>query len=529
MLKYFFKYKYFLIAIAVIFIIALATVTMSSSPLYVTNEWSDTNAMFTMGRSLVDGMVPFRDLVEQRGPVLYGIFAVASLISSTTFHGLFVIELLNLIVVYYFTVLIIRIFLRDKNDESSAYLMAVIGPAVVVGTTAFEVGGSPEEFAFPIVLGFIYLALKWKNTKYHFKPWEFLFAGFGLFYLFWIKYSMLGALVVFFVYIGIDMLIHMEWKKMGVVVAMSSLGFLVPSVLLIGLFYNHHALHDLLHIYFGLNMDSYGTNTNGHIWQIWNYMKLAATPISMHWLISLITITALATNRRGKSCFLVIFMFAGTIVMMVLSHYVRTYYVELLMPFFVLALIQFLTLTIENLPVSKVSILLSVLLGSAVIPFYANTFLSTMTPKDSYKPFLDHGKPSASTLQEQFAESMIRKAHGTPTLLMINSLDAGFYLAAHTQPKTKYFHKLNVSYEQYPEMYNSFSESLNQKKVQFVVVKVNNEKPSVINSAAAINAVYPVNRGPLSKNYHMIDYGFQKVLGSPTNWALFEVNSQEKK
>lgn len=113
-MKYFFKYKYFLIAIAVIFIIALATVTMSSSPLYVTNEWNDTNAMFTMGRSLVDGMVPFRDLVDQRGPVLYGIFAVASLISSTTFHGLFVIELLNLIVVYYFTVLIIRIFLRDK-------------------------------------------------------------------------------------------------------------------------------------------------------------------------------------------------------------------------------------------------------------------------------------------------------------------------------------------------------------------------------------------------------------------------------
>ena len=67
------------------------------------------------------------------------------------------------------------------------------------------------------------------------------------------------------------------------------------------------------------------------------------------------------------------------------------------------------------------------------------------------------------------------------------------------------------------------------EEISFLNVKVNNEKPSVINSAAAINAVYPVNRGPLSKNYHMIDYGFQKVLGSPTNWALFEVNSQEKK
>ncbi|MGX6492426.1 hypothetical protein ACWM0G_09805 [Weissella cibaria] len=518
-MKYFFKSKYFMIAVAIIFIVALGTITMSSSPLYVTNQWSDTNAMFTMGRSLVDGMVPFRDVVDQRGPVLYGLFAIASAISSTTFNGVFIIELLNLIVVYYFTVLISRIFLKDKFV---AYIIAVVGPTVLVGTKAFVLGGAPEEFAFPVVLGFIYLALKWQNTQDNLQLRDFFFAGFGLFYLFWIKYSMLGALVVFFIYIGIDMIVRREWKKLVMVVAIAILGFLVPSALLMGLFYSHHSLKDMFKIYFLLNMNSYGENKNGQIWQVWYDMKLAATPIAQHWLVTFVTMATLAINRKKKNSSLILFMFIGTVIMMILSHYVRDYYIELLMPFFVLALIQILTLTMEQLNVSRVPFLISVLLSSAVIPFYANTYLSTVTPKDAYKPFLDHGKPSDSTLQTQFAETMIKKSHGNPTLLMINSLDTGFYLAAHTHPTTKYFHKLNLSYDQYPEMYNSFSDSLNKKKVQFVVVMVNNGNPSVVKPEEAINSIAPVNRGPLSKNYHMIDYGFQKVVGQAHNWALFE-------
>jgi len=65
-------------------VITFAVVSFSS-PLYTSNPWVDTNAMFTMGRAWNAGMVPFRDLFEQRGPSMYFLYSLAARISSTNF------------------------------------------------------------------------------------------------------------------------------------------------------------------------------------------------------------------------------------------------------------------------------------------------------------------------------------------------------------------------------------------------------------------------------------------------------------
>ena len=80
-----------LIVVMIMLVIGLSLVTMSASPVYRTNQWVDTNAMFSMGRALASGMVPYRDIVEQRGPLMFGLFAIASFISKTSFIGVFVI------------------------------------------------------------------------------------------------------------------------------------------------------------------------------------------------------------------------------------------------------------------------------------------------------------------------------------------------------------------------------------------------------------------------------------------------------
>ena len=42
----------------------------TASPLYATNFWTDTNIYFTIGRGMLKGLMPYRDLFDHKGPLL---------------------------------------------------------------------------------------------------------------------------------------------------------------------------------------------------------------------------------------------------------------------------------------------------------------------------------------------------------------------------------------------------------------------------------------------------------------------------
>lgn len=65
--------------------VLLITLCSKSSPLYPLNDWVDANCFFTVGKSMLHGLLPYRDLWEQKGPFLYMLHAVAAMISYRTF------------------------------------------------------------------------------------------------------------------------------------------------------------------------------------------------------------------------------------------------------------------------------------------------------------------------------------------------------------------------------------------------------------------------------------------------------------
>ena len=83
-------------AFAVVLIAAAAVLMICSmnSWLYPVNPWTDVNIISTVGRGLFDGLVPYRDLVEQKGPMLFLIFGLAELLFPGTYHGIYVMEAL---------------------------------------------------------------------------------------------------------------------------------------------------------------------------------------------------------------------------------------------------------------------------------------------------------------------------------------------------------------------------------------------------------------------------------------------------
>ena len=79
-----------------LFIILTGFVTMlictKSSPFYPTNDWVDANCYMTVGRAMIEGKIPYRDLFEHKGPIIYILHAVGALISDSSFFGIFLIE-----------------------------------------------------------------------------------------------------------------------------------------------------------------------------------------------------------------------------------------------------------------------------------------------------------------------------------------------------------------------------------------------------------------------------------------------------
>ena len=129
-------------------IAAIALVLCSkSSPLYVLNDWMDANIFFTMGKSMFRGKVLYRDVFDHKGPVLYFLYGLASLIDYTGFTGVLVVE----IIAFAF---FLHCGLRTAELLAGRALhpaWAVLPAAGIAASRAFAHGGSAEELLLPFL------------------------------------------------------------------------------------------------------------------------------------------------------------------------------------------------------------------------------------------------------------------------------------------------------------------------------------------------------------------------------------------
>lgn len=127
-----------------------------SSFLFPMNNWDDANSYFTMGKSMMHGILIYRDIFDQKGPWLYFLYGLCSLVSRTTFAGVFLMEIafgmLDLVAAY-------RIFRLRLGEAASLALMAP-ALAVMCATRSFYWGGSAEELCLPAILWTLYLVMR---------------------------------------------------------------------------------------------------------------------------------------------------------------------------------------------------------------------------------------------------------------------------------------------------------------------------------------------------------------------------------
>ncbi len=444
------------------FLIAFLAISISSasSPIYVTNVYPDPNAFLTVGRSMLHGMLPYRDLFEQKGPVLYFLYMIASLISSKSFFGVYLLELVTFTVFLYFLSKIIRLYLETRH----IFWMLPLISGLLVSSIPFVGGGIPELFMLPLITYSVYKMLENIKKKKFMTSKELFFHGFLCGLIFMMKFTLVGFYFGFMVFVLLKDFLKKRYRQIFADSFTFLLGMSVPFLLCSLYFAYHHALKDFIDVYFGFNLTSYAMGSSNS--KIELLSKTLKNILSMTSILGYLSILGMAyfllhkkRYKKEDKLFLPFVIISGFLFIFINGKKFNYYSFPLYFSsiFGLIAIVLFIEEYYRKIP-KKISYGLILLCAIFYVPFLFQSpnckhlFLT----KDSYPPSV-------------FAK-IIQEDNPNATVLNYGCLDSGIHNLLGTVPTNRYFMKLNVSDIKYPELMDSQDEIVENKKVDYLII-----------------------------------------------------------
>lgn len=435
-------------------------IATTSSPLYAANFWTDTNLYFTIGRGMTEGLMPYRDLFDHKGPLIFVLYAIGALVSDTSFLGVFLLEAFSLAIALYLAQRTVALY-------GKGWLMLLVIPLTAILTVtcaAFNQGGSAEEFCLPALSLGQYAALcrMRKGERCDHPERLHLLFGAAMGWVFAIKYTDCGL----FFGLAFAVLLY-EWRMRGFARAFASglwmlAGMGVIVLPLGGYLALHGVLDETIQVYFIENIFGYGDakmSFGAHIYNALAYLRTqsAANPLVALFAMAGCAFTALYALVKREKGFMFEMMAAPLAAGLLLLF---CYWGEMAHPYYALVFAALSPLGMIPLAwiaekagrrIAVVSTAAAVL---AILPLCQ--LLCAAVPLQ--------GVQKADMAQQVFAEIMNREE--SPTLLDLTSLDQGFYLAAGITPNCRYFANNNLNTQEKRDALDGY---LAEKRTMFVV------------------------------------------------------------
>lgn len=437
-----------------------------SSPLYPLNEWVDANIYFTIGKGMMHGYVPYLDLYDQKGPIAFLIFGLGSLISSTSFLGIYVIET---IAFSFFLMAAYRIV--ALYTEKFAWIALPVVSAFILGSLSFSHGGSLEELMMPLFAWSLYDTLRYFKESYpNPVPLKMiarnaLFAGIMLFG----KFNLLAFYFVWMGMIAISQLLAKQIKRafsasLLFLCVMAAAG--IPWLIY---FYLNGALSEFFHYYFYMNMFGYSwTDESSPLAVLFIIIKSVGAFSYRNPQIALLIGGGILwfLFQKKEQVRLIekinVVLLAGLLACAIyMGGQGYRYYGLVLTPFMALGMVPIVRLLEkkEQLLPSKAGVRRALFAGLTIVMIGFGLLISDNRYMLSIR--------REETPQVRFAQIMReRKTEDEIKLLCYGMPDAGFYLAADVIPQYRFFARVNVSL---PGLKETLSGYIAEKSAEFLV------------------------------------------------------------
>ena len=438
-----------------------------SSPLFPLNDWVDANIYFTIGKGMMHGLVPYLDLYDQKGPIAFLIFGIASLVSGTSFFGVYLVEVIAFSFFLFASFRIVSFY-----TEKYALLTLPMLSAFILGSLSFSHGGSFEELMMPLLAWSLFDTLRYFKQDYpNPVPMKMiarnaLFAGIMLFG----KFNLLAFYFVWMAVLVIAQLLQKQVKR----AILSSVLFLcvmfsvgIPFVIY---FAANGGLKDFYYYYFYSNIFNYSvTDQSSLLSTVYIIIKscgafsyrnpqiAALIALGLGWFTFQKREHARVIEKINVLC--MAGLLACAIYMGGLGY---RYYGLALTPFMALGMVpivrwigswQWISVRawLRRAAFAAISLLM---LGLALL-ISDNRYMLSIRRED--------------TPQVHFAQVMRQqKKEQDITLLCYRMPDAGFYLAANLIPPYRFFTRVNVAL---PELQRAQAEYLADRSAEFIVTR----------------------------------------------------------
>ena len=490
-----------------LFSAAVLLVCSGTSPLYRGHDWTDANTYLTMGRSLLQGVVPYRDLFDHKGPLLYGIYALGALLHPQGFYGIFLLQVFSLAATLY----ALYQAARALGAEPAPSLLCVCAlPFFLLSAGVYYLpkrldygGGSAEEFCLPLLAAALHL-----SAHCHAKGcWSFrALTGLGALAgaVFQIKFN----LILFFAGLSAPVflldLFKRDTRRFAVHLGGFALGFggsLVPYLL-----YGTatHSLRACWRAYFCFNVSyAQGDAASAETLAIrtlsaaWSTM--CTTPIlAAALLLFLLGMAALVRRSGIQACLSPLGAFSALALAIFVGQVMPYTLLPLLLsPFYGLmslaSRLPAASMRRANIPILAVGIALAAVVQNQMLFHRALAWLAP------------------PTCQEAVAALIRSGPWDTPTLLEAGMLSRGFYNQLGLVPETYYFYCPNVSDDQHPEILRCQLQSITAAKVNYVVLQ---------SSQPVLSPVLPPENARLAQLYQAVLQNYTPVGVIPGTGAV---------
>ena len=433
---------------ALLLLIAAVTIFLcsKSSPLYPFNDWVDADCFMTVGRSILYGKMPYRDLYEQKGPVLYLMHAAAALVSEDTFIGVFAMEILAAFLTLFLVFRTARLL-----DPAAGISFILLSAAVCYSDACFCHGDSAEELCMPVMAWLIYITVKMETGGTLPDRLPSYVTGLAFAYAFWIKYTLAGGFAGFLLVSAVHAVRKKELKKYAVDILMWAAGLMTVSIPLLAWFWKSGALPDLFSAYFVNNLTSYsdlGSDTFllGSMVRNLAFGLIYMIETDIHALL-LIVLTLYYLVKAGQR------KIAFSYMPMVLFAFVSVYIGGQRYLYYSLILYPFAMLGIKDIVhIVQVKLLQDQVRRSGVFSYIgiAVCFVSFCLLRSSNSYLIRYSKEDMP--QYKFAALIGEDA----TLLNYGFLDGGFYIVSGIVPDCRYFCRLNIDLDEMMEVQDGY-------------------------------------------------------------------------
>jgi len=458
------------------FLVAFGTITVCSrsSFLYPMNDWVDANCFFTVGKSMMNGLVVYRDLFEHKGPFLYVLHGLAWLISHDTFLGVYILEVIACTFFLYYSCKSASLFLPEKT----AWLVIPLSAVLIYTSPAFCQGDSVEELSMPFLAYAVWVGFRALTRNTEIRPREYLIIGICSGLVFWSKFIIVGFYIGWFILPAARYILKKEYKKLFRAVLMVAAGVLISTVPFVIYFGLNNAIDDWVNVYLVGNLFLYnqldgasstlGQNMKMGINEmfydnrvtylacvfglLWFFLRKKDKPVKslastafLTWLFGWtggqFHLFGLLYLIRKKADTLAAYMGAmlfTTFFFTYMGGQDHAYYAFVFSVFVPFGVVAGLDLLFDLAPVLKQT--LTKRLMPAVCAVAAVLAAFCLTPN---RPFM---RVDRSELPQYQFKEIIEEVEA-PTILNYDFLDGGFYLTTNTVPNCKAFCKLNIPLE----------------------------------------------------------------------------------